>query len=213
MLFLETFSETKQKRGFSQSGKCLLFKKSEIKQPFESSIYMKGEKCTKREGLEMPSDKRLYIKGACYHIMTRGNNKQKIFLRDDDYLVYLAIVKKVKKACNISIYGYCLMPNHIHIVAEPLKPKEISKAMHRINRAYTAYFNANHSKVGQLWQGRFKSKVILKDRYLIDCIEYVELNPIRAGLTKSPNDYRWCSFAERVLFENNGILDGLKIDI
>jgi len=78
------------------------------------------------------------------------------------------------------------MPNHIHLIGEPVHPKKLPKFMQCLHRSYTAYFNNKYNKVGHLWQGRFKTKIIAKDKYLIQCIAYVEQNPVRANLINSP---------------------------
>jgi len=101
------------------------------------------------------------------------------------------------------------MPNHIHLVGEINDAPLISNFMHDLNRTYTLYFNSKYNLVGHLWQGRFKSKVICKDRYLIDCLRYIEYNPMRANLVKSASEYKWSSYPGRVLDERNGIIDEL----
>jgi len=97
------------------------------------------------------------------------------------------------------LYGYCLMPNHIHLIGEPVYPEKLPKFMQCLHRSYTAYFNKKYNKVGHLWQGRFKAKLIAKDQYLIHCIAYVEQNPVRAKLINSPNEYEFSSYSERNL--------------
>jgi len=89
------------------------------------------------------------------------------------------------------------MPNHIHLVGEPLDPQNLPKLMQGLQRSYTAYYNNKYEKVGHLWQGRFKMKVIVKDGYLIDCIAYIEQNPVRANLVNSPKEYEFSSYQER----------------
>lgn len=162
----------------------------------------------------MPAGPRLLIECACYHITTRGNQRQLVFLDDKDYKVYLNHLCRYKKECGFLIYGFCLMPNHIHLVGEPTIQTNLSKFMQKLSRSYTAYFNKRYGKVGHLWQDRFRSKVIIKDRYLIDCIQYIEMNPVRAAIVKSATDYPWCSYGERVLGEsrcNRKVLDDLEL--
>ncbi len=147
----------------------------------------------------MPTGPRLLIDNACYHIITRGNQQQEVFLRPQDYETYISVLRKLKRKYNFLLYGYCLMPNHVHLVGEPTITKDLSRFMQSLNRTYTAYFNKNYQKVGHLWQGRFISKVITKDKYLLDCIEYIELNPVRANLVRTAGDYAWSSYKERIL--------------
>jgi putative transposase len=160
----------------------------------------------------MPTGPRLLIEDACYHIIIRGNHKQTTFFDKNDYEFYLSRIRMYKYRFAFSLYGFCLMPNHIHLLGEPRETHCLSKFMHGLSRSYTNYFNQRYDKVGQLWQGRFKSKVILKDRYFIDCLQYIENNPVRANIVKSPVDYVWSSYRERILFKKeNLVLSPLRL--
>jgi len=155
---------------------------------------------------------RLLIKNSCYHIFTRGNHKQKIFLSKDDFEFYLHQLKLYKRKFSFLLYGYCLMPNHIHLIGKPIKLQNLPKLMQCLQRSYTAYYNKKYEKVGHLWQGRFKTKAIARDQYLIDCITYVEHNPIRANLVANPKDYKFSSYLERNLSEKEcDLLDKLLL--
>jgi putative transposase len=140
---------------------------------------------------------RLLIKHACFHIYSRGNQKQKIFLAKDDFEFYLYQLRRYKKKFSFFLYGYCLMPNHIHLIGEPAEPQNVPKLMQCLQRSYTAYYNKKYGKVGHLWQGRFKMKVVAKDEYLINCIAYIEQNPVRANLVNGPHEYEFSSYQER----------------
>jgi putative transposase len=159
----------------------------------------------------MPKASRTLIECACYHIITRGNQQQKVFKSDDDYTRYLTTVKKAKKKYNVLLYSYCLMPNHTHLLVEPGHVSGLSGFMHWVNRGYTAYFNAKYRKVGHLWQGRFKSKPIVKGQYLINCAEYIEANPVRAEMVTDIAAYPWSSYNERCLSSSKNILDEMLI--
>ncbi len=159
----------------------------------------------------MPRISRTLIECACYHIITRGNQKQKVFKSDDDHIRYITILKKAKKKYKVSLYSYCLMPNHVHLLVEPESIANLSGFMHWLNRGYTAYFNAKYQKVGHLWQGRFKSKPIVKSQYLINCAEYIEANPVRAKIVTDIAAYPWASYNERCLSANKDILDEMLI--
>jgi putative transposase len=91
------------------------------------------------------------------------------------------------------------MPNHVHLIGQLQQKENLAKFMQGLNSSYTAYFNYKYRKVGHLWQGRFKSKVIVKDRYVLDCINYIELNPVRVNLVETPYTYQWSSYQERNL--------------
>ncbi len=161
----------------------------------------------------MPNEPRLIVEGACYHIMVIGNQKQVVFKANEDLDKYMDTLAKYKKRYKFMLYGYCLMPKHVRIVGEvDGNGRNLSKFMHGLNTSYVAYFNNKYQKVGHLWQGRFKSKVIVKDKYLIDCINYIELNPVMAGLVKSPHEYIWSSYKERnMLGPSFNILDPLPL--
>ncbi len=156
----------------------------------------------------MPKGPRIYIDYACYHIITRGNQRQKVFMCEEDYEKYLHIVKKAKKKYRVNIYAYCLMPNHIHMLIEVDPVRSMSKFMQWINRGYTAYFNVRHKKIGHLWQGRFKGKPVLKGDYLIQCATYIEANPLRANMVSGMADYKWSSYKQRCLeMKPGGLID------
>jgi len=160
----------------------------------------------------MSHEPRLIIEGACYHIVVRGNRKQVVYRLDSDYRKYMNMLIKFKKKHKFKLYGYCLMPNHVHLVGQMEEKNSLSMFMRALNRTYAGYFNIKYEKVGHLWQGRFKSKVIVKDKYLIDCINYIENNPVRAGLAKSPHEYPWSSYRERNMFESEfNILDEITL--
>ena len=156
---------------------------------------------------------RLVLDNGCYHITIRGNQRQKVFLHEKDYKKYLEKLKKYKRKYRFRLYGYCLMPNHVHLIGETDEKENLAKFMQGINRSYTAYFNRTYRKVGHLWQGRFKSKIIAKDGYLINSINYIEVNPVRANIVKTPQEYRWSSYMERNLNipKENQILDRLSM--
>ena len=140
---------------------------------------------------------RVLLDNAAYHIITRGNQKQRVFNENEDFEEYLKRLKKYKREFQFKLYGFCLMPNHVHLIGEPRKKEDLSRFQHDLIISYTTYFNNKYEKVGHLWQGRFKSKVIIKDKYLLTCINYVELNPVRASMVETPCAYQWSSYRER----------------
>jgi putative transposase len=104
------------------------------------------------------------------------------------------------------------MPNHIHIVLEsPRGRKAMSSFMHGLNHTYAMIFNSKYTRVGHLWQNRYKNFVVLKDSYLLNLIAYIEMNPVRAGLVSLPEEYRWSSYRYRVLGEKNLLLDRIEL--
>lgn len=150
---------------------------------------------------------RLAFDKSPYHIMVRGNQKQATFFENEDFLKYLDLMRHYKKKYHFKLYGYCLMPNHVHLILEVKEAPNLGKIMQGLNQTYTIWFNKKYKKVGHLWQGRYKSMVIQKNKYMLDCIEYVELNPIRVNLANSPLGYTWSSRQARINQANDSLLD------
>jgi putative transposase len=155
----------------------------------------------------MARGSRLVLDNCSYHIMARGNQKQVTFIEEADFLKYIELLKHYKAKYRFRLYGYCLMPNHIHLILEVKNGSDLGKIMQGLNQTYTIWFNEKYKKVGHLWQGRYKSMVIQKNKYMLDCLEYVELNPLRANLVRTPSEYPWSSWQARVGYNDNNLLD------
>jgi len=136
---------------------------------------------------------RIEFPGAIYHITSRGNARQKIFLDDSDYLSFFSILGDVSGAFGWQCYAYCLMPNHYHLVLTT-PTGELSRGMRQINGVYAQRFHFRHDSVGHVFQGRFKSIVVDREPYLLELCRYVVLNPVRAGLVKKCEGWRWSSY-------------------
>jgi REP-associated tyrosine transposase len=143
---------------------------------------------------------RIEYPGALYHITARGNARQTIYLDDEDRSRFLAVLGKVRRRFDLRIYAYCLMDNHYHLLVETPKAN-LSQALRQLNGVYTQAFNRRHGKVGHVLQGRFKSILVDKDRYLLELARYVVLNPVRAKAVKKLEAYRWSSFRATVGLE------------
>lgn len=154
---------------------------------------------------------RVLVENAYYHVMTRGNQKQVVFQEGADYEKYFGLLKHYKRKYKFNLYAWCLMPNHVHLILEVTKPKELARIMQGLNIAYTRWFNRKYGKVGHLWQGRFKSLVIQKDNYVLDCINYVEMNPLRARITQTPLEYPWSSYKARTAGAKENLLDSVRV--
>jgi REP element-mobilizing transposase RayT len=148
---------------------------------------------------------RIEFPGAFFHVITRGNNRQKIFLDDKDYKIFLDRLNLYKERFKFVIYAYVLMPNHVHMLIETGEAP-LSRIMQALQFTYTQKFNRRHRKVGHLFQGRYKAILCQKETYLLELIRYIVLNPIRARLVKKPADWRWCSFADLFQPENEHIV-------
>ena len=127
-----------------------------------------------------------------HHVTQRGNRKMETFLCDDDYGVYLGLMKTWCDRHRVRIQAYCLMPNHVHLIAVPETLDGLSRAIGEAHRRYTRHINFREGWRGYLWQGRFASFVIDEGHFLA-ALRYVELNPVRAGLVENPGDWPWSS--------------------
>jgi len=146
-------------------------------------------------------------KGGCFHVYSRGNNKQNIFLEETDYIGYLERLRRYKEERKISVLCYCLMPNHVHLLFKQDSKTPISKLMSSLHTSYSMYFNKKYDRVGHVFQGRFKQKEVDKDEYLLQLSSYIHLNPIKDNLVKELNDYQWSSYPDYI-----GIREGTLCD-
>jgi len=136
---------------------------------------------------------RLQSEHCLYHIMSRGDDRKKIYAIPRDYSKFMDYVVKAKERYQFSLYAYCLMANHFHLLLETMLPN-ISRIMHYIKGSYTTYYNIRHHRTGHVFQGRFKSIVVDKDSYFLELTRYVHLNPVYAGIAPAPADYVWSSY-------------------
>jgi putative transposase len=136
---------------------------------------------------------RLQHPGFLYHVIARGNQKQKVFLEDGDYVRYLKLLGEHLEGRGFRLYSYALMSNHVHLLIEQGGDFPLSRYMHRLQSAYTTFFNHKYRKSGHLFQGRYKSILVDKDSYLTELVKYIHLNPWRAKLETVPGSYPWTS--------------------
>jgi len=136
---------------------------------------------------------RLEFPGAIYHITSRGDRQEAIYEDDIDRQQWLDILSRVCERYNWRVHAYCLMDNHYHIVLETADGN-LSKGMRQLNGIYTQYFNRQHNRVGHVYQGRYKAILVEKDSYLLELSRYVVLNPVRAGMTKTVEEWLWSSY-------------------
>lgn len=137
---------------------------------------------------------RLTLPGYPHHVIQRGNNRQPIFAGLADYGQLLALLHDKAKAFDVAIHAYVLMSNHFHLLVTPQTATGLPQMMQAVGRNYVRYFNDSQTRSGTLWEGRYRSTVIQSDRYLLACMAYIDLNPVRAGLVADAKDYPWSSF-------------------
>jgi len=136
---------------------------------------------------------RLEFAGAVYHVTSRGDRREDIFLDDDDRREWLAVLALVCDRFNWVVHAYCQMTNHYHLLVETVEGN-LSAGMRQLNGLYTQRFNRRHGMVGHLFQGRYKAILVQKEAHLLELSRYVVLNPVRAGMVESPEDWQWSSY-------------------
>ncbi|MBX3180426.1 MAG: transposase [Candidatus Hydrogenedentes bacterium] len=155
----------------------------------------------------MPRLARIVVAGEPHHITQRGNNQQDVFFVDDDRRVYLQFLRQYAKRYRLRIHGYCLMTNHVHIIAVPEVEEALANAIGRTHFRYSQYINQLHQRSGHLWQGRFHS-CTLDEAHYGNAMHYVEQNPVRAKMVRKPWRYPWSSAAVHVgERKDDGLLD------
>ncbi|MBU4320438.1 MAG: transposase [Thermodesulfovibrionales bacterium] len=153
----------------------------------------------------MPRIARVCAEGYPHHITQRGNNKDTVFFDNEDRKFYLYVLQRYKNKYEIKILAYCLMGNHVHILAVPEKETSLARGMGGTNLLYTQHINRKYERNGRLWQNRFFSTLVEEDPYLWAVMRYIERNPVRARLVKKAEDYPWSSARAHVL--------GIKDDV
>ncbi len=155
----------------------------------------------------MPRLPRFTFDNAFYHILTRGNNKQNVFLSDGDFAHYKELLEHFKKKFGILLYHYTLMSNHVHQIAKSPTGRQLSEMMKGLNLTYALYFRKKYGGIGHFWQDRFKSFIIQKGIYLLECGRYIELNPVKAGIVQLPWEYKWSSCRYYVFDEPDKLIE------
>lgn len=136
---------------------------------------------------------RIELAGGLYHVTSRGDRREDIYLDDEDRLGWLEVFAMVCSRFNWRCHAYCLMSNHYHVVVETPEAN-LSRGMRQLNGVYTQRFNRRHGMVGHLFQGRFKAILVERDEYLLELSRYVVLNPVRAGMVRGVAEWSWSSF-------------------
>ena len=141
----------------------------------------------------LPRIAREKSRSGIYHVMLRGINKQNIFEEAEDYKKMMDLLRQRKEASGITLYGYCLMSNHIHLLLREEK-EPLNIEMKRIGSKYAIWFNTKYQRIGHLFQDRFKSEAVEDEPYFLTVLRYIHYNPVKAGLVKAPEDYPYSSY-------------------
>ena len=142
----------------------------------------------------MPRRPRLHVPGMSHHVFQRGINRSDIFAEEGDYSFLLALIAETALIYGVDVHAYALMTNHYHLIVTAISRRVLALAMARINRGYTNQYNQKYGRIGPLWNGRYGAALLDTERYWLTCLRYVELNPLRARIVTSAEDYRWSSY-------------------
>jgi putative transposase len=142
----------------------------------------------------VPRKPRFFLPGVPVHIVQRGHSREPVFFENSDYNAYLEWLSEAAIRYDCDIHAYVLMTNHVHILATPKDKQGISRMMQYMGRRYVPYINYSYGTSGSIWEGRYKSSLIHDEQYLLTCMRYIELNPVRANMVSNPEKYRWSSY-------------------
>lgn len=149
---------------------------------------------------------RIEYEGAFYHITSRGNQRGKIFWDEEDRERLKTILARTKERYGYLLHGYVFMSNHYHLLIETPRAN-IKQIMQNINTSYTVFVNRRYRRFGHLFQGRYKAFIVDKERYLLELGRYIHLNPVRAGVVRRPEDFRWSSYRDYIRGRYDGLVD------
>jgi len=137
---------------------------------------------------------RINLPGIPQHVIQRGHNREPCFYSEEDYSAYLEFLQLTSERTGCQIHAYVLMTNHVHLLVMPTRDYGISAMMQALGKRYVQYVNDSYRRSGTLWEGRYKASLIESQAYLLTCMRYIELNPVRANMVAAPGDYRWSSY-------------------
>ena len=146
----------------------------------------------------MPRVARGLADGLIYHIINRGNGRQQVFHKEQDYRVFLERMEESIRRYSVRLYAHCLLSNHFHLLVSPERADDLSKWMQWFMTSHVRRYHRHYGTTGHVWQGRFKSFIVQEDSHLITVARYIEGNPVRAAIVPSAMDWPWSSHGDRV---------------
>ena len=153
----------------------------------------------------MARQSRFRIAGVAQLITQRGNNRQNVFFSEQDYIYYLDVLNETAIKYKCQIHAFALMSNHIYILATPTTLDGISQLMKGVGQRYVSYINKIEKRTGTLWDGRYKASLVEDGHYLIDCMRYIEMTPLRSKIAKTPKNYQWSSYRTNTQGKDAGV--------
>ncbi len=147
----------------------------------------------------MPRKPRFFLPDVPVHVVQRGHSREPVFFEDGDYLAYRHWLVEAARRYSCAVHAYVLMTNHVHILVTPQGKSGVSRMMQYVGRRYVPYINYSYGTSGSIWEGRFKASLVHDEEYLLTCMRYIELNPVRANMVNAPGQYRWSSYRVNAL--------------
>jgi len=154
----------------------------------------------------MPRRPRPQPPGTSLHIVRRGHNRSACFFGDGDRAHYISLLERFADETRTAIHAYVLMSNHVHLLVTPAQEDGASRLMHLVGLHYSKAVNRKLRRTGTLWEERLHASEVRSDVYVLTCYQYIELNPVRAGMVAHPAEYRWSSYASNARIEPAGWL-------
>jgi putative transposase len=154
----------------------------------------------------MPRKPRFIVPGVPVHIVQRGHSRDPVFFEHTDYAAYRAWLREGAERYLCGIHAYVLMTNHVHILATPSDHLGITRMMQYVGRRYVPYINYTYGTSGSIWEGRYKASLVDSEHYLLTCMRYIELNPVRANMVRSPAHYRWSSYRHNAQGQTDDVI-------
>lgn len=145
-----------------------------------------------------------------FHIMVQGNNKDYIFDLTEDKNKFLEIMSKTKEKINTTILAYCIMNNHTHLLFYEEDTSKLIQYMHNVNLRYAKYYNKKHNRVGYVFRDRYKTQPIYSEKHLYSCVRYIHNNPVKANISRKPNEYKYSSCCHNIFYANTQLENNIK---
>lgn len=149
---------------------------------------------------------RFVLPGVPQHVIQRGHNRERCFFANDDYHRYLQDLREATIKNGLQLHAYVLMTNHVHLLATPSRTFSVMHTMQDLGRKYVRYINRTYKRSGGLWEGRYKASLVDSEAYLLTCMRYIEMNPVRAGMVSHPGEYGWSSYGANANGKPNNML-------
>jgi len=150
---------------------------------------------------------RFSIPGVPQHVIQRGHNREPCFYSKEDYIKYCYTLHEAANKNGVAIHAYVLMTNHTHLLVTPTQEHSVTHMMQDLGRKYVRYINKIYQRSGSLWEGRFKASLVDSEKYLLTCMRYIEMNPVRAEMVSHPSEYRWSSYHANACGKENILIN------